>query len=308
MMADPTNQSLVSLVIASLVLWASHNSSSYYSLTTIIFPIDRTQRQRSDPSPRPATIAELANRARQAPWDPSKGIMFWMKIAGTKTQAGNSRVDAGDLESAVVEYIQAATIILEKLPAYPEYNLSLNAEQRHNLKLVSMPIKFDGHILIRASAVNQSGQRILKELSKIKPIITLRHERWLAQHPDADIVLNGSSVPLAKTGQMALARNTQTLRATGTTLETHHRQTHLSTDREFDHSQILPLVETTLDDALSNFGFEALLNDPQAWVEKNCDHIEASIWGLELATTTGIEAELRMLVNRKMIFKVRTRI
>lgn len=87
---------------------------------------------------RPATIAELAERARDDLWDPSKALKFWLRTAEKRRRAGKTYEEAGDLESAFVEYAKAATIVLEKLPSHRDYHGMLNAEQRHNLGLVSV--------------------------------------------------------------------------------------------------------------------------------------------------------------------------
>ena len=42
-----------------------------------------------------------------------------------------------DFEGAFVEYAKAATIVHEKLPTHREYQTLLNADQRHNLGMVS---------------------------------------------------------------------------------------------------------------------------------------------------------------------------
>jgi hypothetical protein len=86
---------------------------------------------------RPATIAELADRARDDQWDPSKGIKHWLKVGETHRRAGKRYVENNDLENAFVEYAKAATLVLEKLPAHREYHATLNADQQHNLGLVS---------------------------------------------------------------------------------------------------------------------------------------------------------------------------
>jgi STAM-binding protein len=90
------------------------------------------------PRYRPATIAELADRARDDHWDPSKGVKHWLKAGENYRRAGKAYVQAGDLESAFVEYAKAATLVLEKLPTHREYYTTLNTEQRHNLGLVSL--------------------------------------------------------------------------------------------------------------------------------------------------------------------------
>ena len=112
--------------------------------------MSHTPNQRPRPSPRPsprngqspryrpATIAELADRARDDLWDPSKSVKFWLKTGENHRRAGKAYAEAGDLENAFVEYAKAATIVLEKLPSHRDYSSMLNADQRHNLGLVSL--------------------------------------------------------------------------------------------------------------------------------------------------------------------------
>ena len=98
------------------------------------------------PRYRPATIAELADRARDDQWDPSKGVKHWLKTGESIRRAGKAYVQANDLESAFVEYAKAATLVLEKLPSHREYYTMLNPNQRHNLGLVSLLLICDRHI------------------------------------------------------------------------------------------------------------------------------------------------------------------
>lgn len=125
----------------------------------LIFHIDRDHTRRSDPGHRPASIVELADRALKNPWDPSKDLRFWMKAAANHRLAGKSHAETGNLEGAFVEYAQAATLILEKLPSHPEYWSSLNAEQRHNLGLVSFINDVSVHtfIVLSCDGIEWSG-------------------------------------------------------------------------------------------------------------------------------------------------------
>jgi STAM-binding protein len=64
-------------------------------------------------------------------------VKYWLKVGENHRRAGKRYVEANDLENAFVEYGKAATIVLEKLPVHREYYTTLNADQRHNLGLVS---------------------------------------------------------------------------------------------------------------------------------------------------------------------------
>lgn len=116
------------------------------------------------PARRPLSIAELADRALNNLWDPSRGLKQWLRAADGFRKAGRSYADAGDLEAAFVEFAKAATIILEKLPTHKEYYTLLTGTQRHNLGL--------------------NGQTILENLGELKPVLVDRYERWASRHPE----------------------------------------------------------------------------------------------------------------------------
>ncbi|KAI0767299.1 hypothetical protein C8Q74DRAFT_947422 [Fomes fomentarius] len=86
---------------------------------------------------RPATIAELAAQAQENLWDPSKGLKHWLRTAEKARRNAETLVQNKEYEGAFVEYAKAATIVLEKLPTHREYQMLLNADQRHNLGMVS---------------------------------------------------------------------------------------------------------------------------------------------------------------------------
>jgi STAM-binding protein len=86
---------------------------------------------------RPATIAELADKAREEVWDPNKHLKHWLRTAELSRKYGKQYAENGDYERAFVQLARAATIILEKMPTHRDYHTLLNAQQRHNLSLVS---------------------------------------------------------------------------------------------------------------------------------------------------------------------------
>ena len=90
---------------------------------------------RAGPSPRPATISELAERANIS-WDESKAFKHHLKLAEKYRREGKAYARSGDMENAFVELAKAATLVLERLPEHPDYNTKLNPAQRHNLCLV----------------------------------------------------------------------------------------------------------------------------------------------------------------------------
>lgn len=115
---------------------------------------------------RPRTIAELAAIAQHNVWDPKQPLKHWLRTAEKARKVGNSYVDATDYEAAFMEFARAATIVLEKLPTHSEYYTLLNADQRANLAM--------------------NGQDILDSLSKLKPFLVERYEKWRASHPGDD--------------------------------------------------------------------------------------------------------------------------
>ncbi|PSS34205.1 hypothetical protein PHLCEN_2v1755, partial [Hermanssonia centrifuga] len=110
------------------------------------------------PGDHPATIAELASIAQQDIWDASRPLKHWLRTAEKARKVGQAEAEAQNYEAAFVEFAKAATIVLERLPKHSEYQLLLNADQRHNLGL--------------------NGQDILDHLSQLKPILVDRYERW----------------------------------------------------------------------------------------------------------------------------------
>ena len=86
---------------------------------------------------RPYSIAELAERAKQALGDDARPFKSWLRIAENARRDAKSYSEQGNLESAFVEYVKAAAIVLEKVPAHPDYRVLLSATQRHNLGMVS---------------------------------------------------------------------------------------------------------------------------------------------------------------------------
>lgn len=214
-----------SFVFLTLVLLRPMHSSSHTP----------SQRPRASPRPsprgtgtnnspryRPATIAELAEKAREEVWDPSKGVKFWLKTGEAHRKAGKAYGEANDLERSFVEYAKAATIVLERLPGHREYYETLNVEQRHNLGLVSpllvcdfdairsewtstitscaRPIYISYILLIKQTLTRskftkcrisltyvtiwQNGQDILDCLSDLKPTLVERHEQWALHNPN----------------------------------------------------------------------------------------------------------------------------
>lgn len=95
------------------------------------YPIPRPK------SRRPASLAELAERARNNGWDPNLGIKHWLKTAERHRNNGSNLVKSGDLEAGFVELATAATLVMEKVPSHRDYHTMLNHNLRKNLGTVS---------------------------------------------------------------------------------------------------------------------------------------------------------------------------
>ncbi|KAI0752757.1 hypothetical protein C8Q80DRAFT_473427 [Daedaleopsis nitida] len=126
---------------AAVLAWRLHSSSSSTTMSSPIYPPHHSAG--AGPSSarssyyRPATIAELAAQAQENLWDPSKGLKHWLRTAEKARRNAEALIQNSNFEGAFVEYAKAATIVLEKLPTHREYQTLLNADQRHNLGMVS---------------------------------------------------------------------------------------------------------------------------------------------------------------------------
>jgi len=100
---------------------------------------------------RPATIAELAERASHNLWDDSasstKDFKAYLRLAERYRKEGKDAAKKGDYEHAFVMLAKAATLVLEKLPSHRDYQTVLSASQRANLSLVRFSSNFLGSLL-----------------------------------------------------------------------------------------------------------------------------------------------------------------
>lgn len=96
-----------------------------------------SQQNPRNPSRRPATIAELAQAALDNLWDERRDLKHYLRTAEKYRRDARKYINEGDLESAFIEFARAATLVLEKLPSHRDFHTLLNANQRHNLTLVS---------------------------------------------------------------------------------------------------------------------------------------------------------------------------
>jgi USP8 dimerisation domain len=92
--------------------------------------------QLQEPS-RPHSILELGERVKHLLGDDPRPFKSWLRTAETARREAKGLQEQGDLESAFVEFAKAATIVLEKIPAHPDYRVLLTPTQRHNMDLVS---------------------------------------------------------------------------------------------------------------------------------------------------------------------------
>lgn len=123
--------------------------------------------QHQAPPSRPHSIGELAERAKQILGEDPRPFKAWLRIAENARRDAKSFQEQGDLESAFVEYAKAATIVLEKIPAHPDYRVLLSTTQRHNMGLVSYfyPIAHDcgsvGRVHFPYECIDESIFRVL---------------------------------------------------------------------------------------------------------------------------------------------------
>ena len=90
---------------------------------------------------RPLPYSEFVERTEHH-WESlenvsSKPLKGWLRLAESIRGDAKNFYKQGDLESAFVEYAKAATIVLKKVPAHPDYRVLLSTKQRHNMGLVS---------------------------------------------------------------------------------------------------------------------------------------------------------------------------
>jgi hypothetical protein len=100
----------------------------------------RPSQRPNGPSRRPASIAELAQRARDDLWDERRELKFYLRSAERHRKTGKEYAQGGDLEAAFVEFAKAATLVLERLPTHKDYLTVLTTEQRYNLGLVCIEL------------------------------------------------------------------------------------------------------------------------------------------------------------------------
>lgn len=121
-------------------------------------PRASSHRPNGGSSPRPASIAELAERALDNPWEEGRELKYYLRVAEKCRRDGREAMQKGDLENAFVQHARAATLVLEKLPSHRDYHELLSSAQRHNLGLVctfpSYPVARMNHHL--NSQLNQS--------------------------------------------------------------------------------------------------------------------------------------------------------
>ena len=108
----------------------------------------------------PASITELAERAKASVWDPDKPLKHWLRTAEGARAAGKTYTERGDLENAFLELAKAATIVLEKMPTYKDYKVLLSSTQRHNMGQVSVRYVFLWISCVFRVRVSSSGEHL----------------------------------------------------------------------------------------------------------------------------------------------------
>ena len=119
------------------------------------------------PPSHPHSIAELAERAKLVLGEDPKPFKAWLRIAENARRDAKSFYEQGDLELAFVEYAKAATIVLEKIPAHPDYRVLLSTTQRHNMGLVSYLYLIGPHDRVSVGRLHVSYECIDKSIFRV---------------------------------------------------------------------------------------------------------------------------------------------
>ncbi|CCA68396.1 hypothetical protein PIIN_02260 [Serendipita indica DSM 11827] len=112
--------------------------------------------------PRPHSISELANFAKDATQPAQKSVKDWLRLADALRKQGQQATAEGDIQAGFLYLARSATYILEKIPKHPNYD-ELTETQMANLK--------------------SNGHEILHNLEQLKPRLADRYEQWLAKDP-----------------------------------------------------------------------------------------------------------------------------
>lgn len=85
----------------------------------------------------PYSVAELEERAEQALGNNPRSLKTWLLIAKNARRGAKTFYKQGELELAFEEYYKAYKIVLEKIPAHPDYRVLISKAQRDNMCMVS---------------------------------------------------------------------------------------------------------------------------------------------------------------------------
>ncbi|KAG5640781.1 hypothetical protein DXG03_007198 [Asterophora parasitica] len=127
-----------------------------------------------DPNRRPASIAQLAEKALDNLWDESRDLKHFVRLAEKYRKAARQHVVENDLENAFVMFARAATLVLEKIPTHRDYTHVLTPPQRQNLSL--------------------NGQEMLEKMGEIKPVLIDRLVQWNNEHATDEIDARGVTI------------------------------------------------------------------------------------------------------------------
>ncbi|PBK58481.1 hypothetical protein ARMSODRAFT_119769 [Armillaria solidipes] len=136
--------------------------------------------------PRPPTIDDLEARAVSHWQDNRIHITSLWKAADNWRNRGQTYEEQQDLQSAFVAYTSARSLVLEVIPAHPDYNKAFNEEQK--------------------SSLAQNGERILADLAGVKEKLLKQQEEWdrkyggAAQPSEGDHALTTTLLSLQMNG------------------------------------------------------------------------------------------------------------
>jgi STAM-binding protein len=100
-----------------------------------------------NPTGRPPTIAELTEIAQAHDWGDGpdlnwqvargeRNLKYWLLLAQELRNDAENFERRGRIADAFVQYAKSARIVMEGLPAHPDYQTLLTQQQRLNLRLV----------------------------------------------------------------------------------------------------------------------------------------------------------------------------
>ena len=111
-----------------------------YRIPTLVPPNSASSSTHLSPiqgASQPHSTTELAGREKETLDDEITPLKAWLRIAEDALRDAEVFFEDGDLDSAFVQYAIVAAIVLEKIPAHPDYRVLLSTTERHSMSLVS---------------------------------------------------------------------------------------------------------------------------------------------------------------------------